>query len=65
LAIWKLADGNKSIVGLVLLKIIDEPGVVAFLAGWHPIVEMIVRFACGLTIAHHGAKGFFSRKKGS
>jgi hypothetical protein len=48
-----------------LLKIIDEPGVVAFLAGWHPIVEMIVRFACGLTIAHHGAKGFFSRKKGS
>jgi len=62
--LWKILNGNKTIVGLVLLKIMDEPAIVNLLGDWKSVVSIVVQAICGLSLAHHATKGYLSHKKG-
>lgn len=61
--LWKLADGNKTIFGSLLLAAL-EAGLIPVTGGWLVFLKWAVRILTGAALGHHIQKGYFSPKKG-
>lgn len=60
--IWKFLDGNKTIIGLLLLNITQLSFVESWLGGNLSAIQSIIGIITGLGVAHHAKKGKFTSK---
>jgi len=56
-------DGNKVILGTVLLLITTIPGVSVFLGASLEIIQLIISLLTGASLVDHARKGAFTTKK--
>ena len=57
--LWNKINGNKTMIGAILLMIIALPGVADFLGQSYEIVKYIIILLTGASAVHHIAKGSF------
>lgn len=58
--LWKIVDGNKTMIGAVLLMIIQITAVQSWLGEAYEIVKYIIIVITGASAVHHVAKGSFN-----
>ena len=62
--LWKWLDGNKTIIGSILLLVTTVPAVGTALGGSLLVVQTIIGLLTGASLAHHVKKGYFKTNKG-
>lgn len=59
--LWKLLDGNKTIICSVGLAAL-EAGLIPLTGGWYAFVKTILIVGGGASLLHHVKKGYFTTK---
>jgi len=61
--IWNWLNGNKTIIGSILLLITTIPTIGTALGASLLVIQTIIGIITGASLVHHVKKGYFTTKK--
>lgn len=62
--VYKLLDGNKTIIGFVVLQFLATQAMIAYKGEvWYAVCNTLAKFWTAGSAVHHAKKGFLTAKK--